>query len=559
MKIPEGLNPNVAPRTLSVYTRHAADCKKHGSTKAERAAAKHEKRCNCPKWIYLFHDGKNYRFTAATRSWEKAEQKKQELERQLDPEKAELRRLKEDKEAKRMPISAAIDVFLSDAKKRNLAPETHAKLRTIFEKQFLPWTQQNSLGCIDDLTTAQLTKWRSTWSHAPSTSRNRQEILRGFCRFCIEQGWLTKNPAAGLSRIKVRLRPTDYFPPEEFDALVRASYSYGKGSRNPNAENCAIRIRTLLLLMRCSGLRIGDAVSLERSRLVGDNILLYQAKTGEPVFVPLPPQFATELRQIPPGVKPSPTYFFWGGNCTLKSAVKIWEQAFRRLFKIADIRKPDGTSKRCQPRMLRDTFAVEMLLAGVALEKVSVLLGHASVKTTEKHYAPWVRARQQDLEATVSKAWLRQRINGITTPLLGNSMRQEKQNVLGGEQRSVRSFGKASGSSFSVDPGDRPRAAGDTVSFPVLAVTANKNRGIHAGASKKIDRKLYRRFPYTTVAKLWAEGKTIKEIAIAIERLDVGIDPSHTVRTFLTRMHKIGYKDEYGQRVRLPYRRPATQ
>lgn len=55
--------------------------------------------------------------------------------------------------------------------------------------------------------------------------------------------------------------------------------------------------------------------------------------------------------------------------------------------------------------MLRDTFAVEILLAGVPLEQVSKLLGHSSVKTTEKHYAPWVKARQQQLEDSVRKAW----------------------------------------------------------------------------------------------------------------------------------------------------------
>jgi len=55
--------------------------------------------------------------------------------------------------------------------------------------------------------------------------------------------------------------------------------------------------------------------------------------------------------------------------------------------------------------MLRDTFAVEMLLAGVPLEQVSMLLGHKSVKITEKHYAPWVKARQEQLAASVRKAW----------------------------------------------------------------------------------------------------------------------------------------------------------
>jgi integrase/recombinase XerD len=32
--------------------------------------------------------------------------------------------------------------------------------------------------------------------------------------------------------------------------------------------------------------------------------------------------------------------------------------------------------------MFRDTFAVEMLLAGVPIDQVSLLLGHASVKIT---------------------------------------------------------------------------------------------------------------------------------------------------------------------------------
>ena len=55
--------------------------------------------------------------------------------------------------------------------------------------------------------------------------------------------------------------------------------------------------------------------------------------------------------------------------------------------------------------MLRDTFAVEMLIAGVPLEQVLILLGHKGVKITEKHYAPWVKARQELLAAKVRKAW----------------------------------------------------------------------------------------------------------------------------------------------------------
>lgn len=37
---------------------------------------------------------------------------------------------------------------------------------------------------------------------------------------------------------------------------------------------------------------------------------------------------------------------------------------------------------------LRDTFAVELLLAGVAMQDISVILEHLSIQTTEWYYAP---------------------------------------------------------------------------------------------------------------------------------------------------------------------------
>ena len=90
------------------------------------------------------------------------------------------------------------------------------------------------------------------------------------------------------------------------------------------------------------------------------------------------------------------TYFFWSGESKPKSAVGDWQRSLRKLFALAGI--PDGHAHR-----FRDTFAVELLLSGVPLERVSVLLGHRSLKVIEKHYAPWVRARREQLEADVRR------------------------------------------------------------------------------------------------------------------------------------------------------------
>ena len=44
-----------------------------------------------------------------------------------------------------------------------------------------------------------------------------------------------------------------------------------------------------------------------------------------------------------------------------KPAVADWQRRYRRLFELAELKKPTGTRKRCFPHMFRDTFAIEML------------------------------------------------------------------------------------------------------------------------------------------------------------------------------------------------------
>jgi integrase len=94
----------------------------------------------------------------------------------------------------------------------------------------------------------------------------------------------------------------------------------------------------------------------------------------------------------------SNTFIFWSGESKVQSATGDWQRTLKAVFKEAKI--PEGHAHR-----LRDTLAVELLLAGVPLDRVSVLLGHSSIKVTERHYSPWVRARQEQLEADVRRTW----------------------------------------------------------------------------------------------------------------------------------------------------------
>jgi integrase/recombinase XerD len=375
---------------LTVYRRHnPALCK---------STDRYYKRCTCPTWVEGMVGDKYVRHSLKTRSWERAVAKVRKMDATEDPTPVPA------KKDEPVTIERAVNEYLADAKARELGEATLYKLNIIFRKQLLAWSKAEGYKLLREFDLRAVQAYRATWKDGALAKKKKQERLTGFFWFCIRAGWITQNPTNGLGRITVNQTPTDYFTRKEFDKIIDATYAYRENRGETGSAN-STRLRTLTLLMRWSGLRIRDAITLERTRLIGDNLMLYQAKTGTPVYVPLPPQVAEALRNIPDGPKPNPRYFFWTGNGLPKSAVADWQRSFRRLFALAGLEKPDGSTKRCFPHMFRDAFAVEMLLAGVPIDQVSILLGHKSVKITEKHYAPWVKARQEQLASSVRNAW----------------------------------------------------------------------------------------------------------------------------------------------------------
>jgi integrase len=53
---------------------------------------------------------------------------------------------------------------------------------------------------------------------------------------------------------------------------------------------------------------------------------------------------------------------------------------------------------------LRDTFRLEFLNSGGKIEHLTMLLGHNTTATTEKHYMPWVKSRQAILDFAVEQS-----------------------------------------------------------------------------------------------------------------------------------------------------------
>ena len=88
-------------------------------------------------------------------------------------------------------------------------------------------------------------------------------------------------------------------------------------------------------------------------------------------------------------------YFFWTGRGKIETVLKN----IRNTFVIIG-RK---TGIHVHPHRFRDTFATRLLQNRHTLEQVQQLLGHKSIRTTEKHYKHFVPEMQEALdEATAS-------------------------------------------------------------------------------------------------------------------------------------------------------------
>jgi integrase/recombinase XerD len=386
---------------LFVYTRHSQKC--------PRRKDRFWRRCHCPKWIRGFLDGKEVRMAARTNDWQKAETQAREMEHPTPP--AIITHQPDHMEASagvgRITIEEAVEAFLEDEQGRQLRKGTTGQSKTLLRSQLLPWARRQHLRYVDELTVSVLASFRACWSkellNSQNTVRRKHERLCGFFHFCIRTEWIDKNPARLLKPVRVNRVPTGYYTRDEFTRIIDATYAYGNWKGGKDFEHRGVRLRALLLLMRWGGLAITDAITLERSKLTADGkLFLYRAKTGTPVYVPLPAPVAQLLREIP---NSNPRYFFWSGQGERESAKKPWDKSLRRVFQSAKLCEADGTPKRCTAHMCRDTFAVELLLSGVPLDQVSLLLGHDSIKVTEKHYAPFVKARQDQLEASARLAW----------------------------------------------------------------------------------------------------------------------------------------------------------
>jgi integrase/recombinase XerD len=287
-------------------------------------------------------------------------------------------------ENERISVKDAAERFLADRIAQRLKESSLSKYRLLIAE-----LKDEFSGGLDSISLDKLRKYRESWKVGPVTARKKLERLRMFFKFCQESGWIQSNPARLLVPPRGHGKSVVPFSESDIEKIIWATEIYPENKRGRRSQ-----VRAFVLLLRYSGLRIGDAVALRRDKLADGKLMLRTAKTGTGVYIPIPGDVSEALSAVK---NANEEYFFWSGNGILKSAVADWQRTLAKLFKLAGVQG--------HAHMFRHSFSIDLLKNGVPIEHVATLLGHSSSAITARHYNSHVLDRQVALEKSIQKAW----------------------------------------------------------------------------------------------------------------------------------------------------------
>ena len=209
---------------------------------------------------------------------------------------------------------------------------------------------------------------------SPATIGRRVAAIRSFFRHQTLLGARVDNPAAELQLPRRRRTLPRTLSPAEAERLVEAA-----AGTTPRA----LRDRALVELLYGAGLRVSEAVGLQKSSVdLEGRLVRCLGKGSKERVVPIGRQAVQALRRYLARGRPfldsrhRPELFLnaKGGGLTRAGAFLI----LRRLAAKAGL-EPE----RVHPHLLRHSFATHLLEGGADLRSVQEMLGHADLATTE--------------------------------------------------------------------------------------------------------------------------------------------------------------------------------
>ena len=238
-------------------------------------------------------------------------------------------------------------------------------------------------------TTEELERWIAelrAQGLSPATIARRVAAVRSYFRHLVLLGAAAESPAAELELPRRLRRLPRTLSVGEVERLIDAA-----DGTTPRA----FRDRALVELLYGAGLRVSEAVGLERSGVdLEQRLVRCVGKGDKERIVPVGRQAAEALRRYLARGRPHldrrhrPELFLnaQGGPLTRAGAFLI----LRRVAAKAGL-EPE----RIHPHLLRHSFATHLLEGGADLRSVQEMLGHADLATTELYTHVTDRRRRE--------------------------------------------------------------------------------------------------------------------------------------------------------------------
>ncbi len=214
----------------------------------------------------------------------------------------------------------------------------------------------------------------------PTTLRRRAASIRGFYRFCYAEGMIDTDVAARFDLPRQpRLLP-EVLSVEEVERLLE--------QRGGDGSPAGIRDRALLELLYACGLRVSEAVGLDRDdvdlesalvRVIGKGDREREVPVGE-VAVAWLRRYLSEVRPAWLALGRSENRHGGALFLSVRGDRLDRRRAWEMLVAAAG---SAGLKDGISPHTLRHSFATHLLEGGADLRIVQELLGHASINTTQ--------------------------------------------------------------------------------------------------------------------------------------------------------------------------------
>lgn len=221
----------------------------------------------------------------------------------------------------------------------------------------------------------------------PASVGRKLSALKTFFRLLVRRKLLTHSPVVGLRGPKRAQRLPEFLGKEEASRLLDTP---SKVFRSPFEQS---RDQVLLEILYGGGLRISEAcgLNLEDVEMQGKagQIAVREGKGRKDRLVPIGSKAVQAINQYLPlraqhvaqkraqGKKVD-------GQALLLSArgTRMGDREARRKL---DRREVESAVKRLAPHALRHSFATHLLGEGADLKSIQELLGHASLRTTQRY------------------------------------------------------------------------------------------------------------------------------------------------------------------------------